>query len=199
MHYLTLAGGNAFYEKKTPGTFTPGLPWENRTMVADARPTRAAEPTQVATRAERASPVQLASADEEDEVAAPAPAPRARPAAIRSEPDERTRSDDEDEAPAPRRARSVVAAAPLDPIPSRPGAPATFLPGYGGGTTAIVRRPVQIAAAPPPPMSRAVIASAAPPARPKPIVVAMLSEPRGRPVHSPRSIEDLIEMDLHQR
>ena len=150
----------------------------------------------MATRAERAPPVQLASADGDDEEVVAAPAPRARPAALRAEPEERTHSEEEDEAPAPRRARSVVAEAPLAPIPSRPVQPAAFTPGYGG-TTAIVRRPVQIAAAPP--MSRPVLAAASPPIRPKPIVVAMLSEPRARPAHSPRSIEDLIEMDLHQR
>jgi hypothetical protein len=37
MHYVALAGGNAFYEKLTPGTFTPGLPQEPGTMLAHAK------------------------------------------------------------------------------------------------------------------------------------------------------------------
>jgi hypothetical protein len=37
MHYLALAGGNAFYEKRAPGTFTPDLPAEPGTMLAQAR------------------------------------------------------------------------------------------------------------------------------------------------------------------
>jgi spore germination cell wall hydrolase CwlJ-like protein len=36
MHYVALAGGNAFYEKLTPGTFTPGMPPEPGTMLAQA-------------------------------------------------------------------------------------------------------------------------------------------------------------------
>jgi hypothetical protein len=37
MHYLALAGGNAFYEKRAPGTFTPGLPQEPGTTIAQAK------------------------------------------------------------------------------------------------------------------------------------------------------------------
>lgn len=61
MAYVVAAGGNVFYEKKTPGTFTPIHP---ATLVAQAEPNRA----------RRAALVQVASADEDD--VAPAPAPR---------------------------------------------------------------------------------------------------------------------------
>jgi hypothetical protein len=37
MHYVALAGGNAFYERRTPGTFTPGLPLEAGTMIAQGK------------------------------------------------------------------------------------------------------------------------------------------------------------------
>jgi spore germination cell wall hydrolase CwlJ-like protein len=37
MHYVALAGGNAFYEKRAPGTFTPGMPLEGGTMLAQAK------------------------------------------------------------------------------------------------------------------------------------------------------------------
>lgn len=206
MHYLTLAGGNAFYEKKTPGTFTPGLPWENRTTVADARPLRASEPTAVAERAETPRPVQLASAaaaDEEDAPAMPAPL---RAASV----DRAGEADREVEVePIVRRPRPVVAEAPLRPFSPRPE---PFSPGFGRSPAP---RPVAIAAAPPVRTLRPVTLAAAdppvrtlrpvtlaatePPVRPKAIVVAMLSEPKGRPARAPRSIEDLIAMDLQQR
>ena len=118
MKYVTLAGGNAFYEKQRPGTFTPGMPWE-----------REQKATMLAAASERAKARETA----EDRRAAVLLAAVARPAA-------------------------------------RPAA----------GTV---------------PTSRLAAALA----RPRPIVVAMLAEPKGRSAHGVRSIADLIEMDLKQR
>jgi hypothetical protein len=61
MHYLVLAGGNAFYEKRTPGTFVPATPAEKgitTTQFASAE------------RASRLRPIEVAEAE---------PAPMLRP------------------------------------------------------------------------------------------------------------------------
>jgi hypothetical protein len=64
MHYLALAGGNAFYEKRAPGTFTPGLPQEPGTMLAQAK-TDAPQPKSLllahTTSAVKPKPIVLAS------------------------------------------------------------------------------------------------------------------------------------------
>lgn len=49
MHYVALAGGNVFYEKRAPGTFTPGLPQQPGTMLAQAKsPARESKSVMVA-------------------------------------------------------------------------------------------------------------------------------------------------------
>jgi hypothetical protein len=55
MHYLVLAGGNAFYEKRTPGTFVPATPAEKGIVAT----------TQFASaeRASRLRPVEVAAAE----------------------------------------------------------------------------------------------------------------------------------------
>jgi hypothetical protein len=66
MHYVALAGGNAFYEKLTPGTFTPGIPRETGTMLAQAK-SDPPEPKSVTVASARATakprPIVLAAAN----------------------------------------------------------------------------------------------------------------------------------------
>ena len=169
MHYVTLAGGNVFYEKRAPGTFTPRDP---NTMLAYRAPKPEAEPR-----------IQLAAAEETAEQAAEPPAEpvrrRRQPVTLASSENARDTQ--------PMRIAPRLAPAPVQVAEApRPSPVRTFLPREQPiRESAPARPPVQVAAA------------ALPPAKPRPIVLAMLDEPRPRT--APRSIADLIEMDLKQR
>jgi hypothetical protein len=150
MHYLTLAGGNVFYEKKTPGTFVPVKPWElgAPTMLASNAKPRvepASQPLEL-------RPTMVAS------IAKPQP--------------ERSK--------VPLRP-TVLAAA--EPSPKRPPLP-------GVTKTQIVPQAFKPGAI--------QVAGLNPSAKPKPIVLAMLSE-HGAPLPPRRTITDLIERDTRRR
>ena len=89
MAYVVAAGGNVFYEKKTPGTFNPVHP---NVFVAEARnrPERPSERivlAQAEPAAPKVEPVRLASAEEREPVRAARPAAQRRQALARLEDD----------------------------------------------------------------------------------------------------------------
>ena len=173
MHYVTLAGGNAFYEKRTPGTF-----------VNDISPV----PTMVASAEKKARPTMVAQAQEQAQDDEPAPV-RARSRAVEE--------DDETDTPPAPRARTVAAPREPAPEPRRPVLMAGASRSYEPQSDVEPSRyaPVPRGAD----QTRAAPISAA--ERPKPVVVAMLSPPASAKPRAtkPRSIEDLIAMDLAQQ
>lgn len=95
MKYVTLAGGNVFYEKQRPGTFTPGMPWERDrtpTMLAAAEGetgTRAVVPKPAPSAYAHARPAVPATVASNSDNSRPAPVrlasgPRTPPSAGRA-------------------------------------------------------------------------------------------------------------------
>ncbi|MDB5511586.1 MAG: cell wall hydrolase [Enterovirga sp.] len=211
MRYVTLAGGNIFYDKRYPA---PGAPaWPSSTMfAANASGTGAQQRSFVSDEPVRRSrPVLLASLDGEDggtrgplvlQGSSRAAAAPARPPAVARPP-----SLPEIEQP------EVVASKPAAPLRLHPTTVVASAPAKAKPVMLASVRPDDsraaaphgqhrlqpgTAAAPSRPGARVAVAEAPPP-KPRPIVLAMLSDQKARPLPPPRSIAALIEQDTEKR
>ena len=209
MKYVTLAGGNAFYEKQTPGTFQNHIdPVRGTTMLAQG-PRAPEEPN-------RAKPTMLAAADTEateadgDDVAS-APVRTASDTlserharfviAAREKAGERVVTSNTRPAAESRRERATPEqqAQPRRSVVLASAAGPSRVPVQ---SRSVVERP-RSAAAPPLPRTaepaRAIPLPVRTAEKPQPMVVAALTPVRPRPSPRVRSIEDLIAMDLAQQ
>lgn len=170
MRYVTLAGGNIFYDKRYPAPGAPAWPSAN----AFARAFGAGG---------KAAPVAVAEAG-------PAPIVRTRPVVVASGPVI------EDEPVQIRKPAAVAArAAVREPEPASRARPALLA---GAGEPVQIRRaaPAAIRAPLRPEPKPVLAARVEPPTKPKPIVLAML-DAKIRP--GSLSIADLIERDSKKR
>ncbi|WP_246736174.1 cell wall hydrolase [Enterovirga aerilata] len=186
MRYVTLAGGNIFYEKRYPA---PGAPaWPSSTMFARSfgKPAERSEPIMLA-EAKPAPARRFEPAVEADE----APATRSRPISLAQAGPARASSPAPAAKPQPAALPSGPSAKGVQPVVLAAQAPARRLSAFN---------PAQIAsvlAKPAPDKPKPTqLAAHRPPAKPKPIVLAMAeTKPRSGGV----SIADLIERETKRR
>ena len=197
MKYVTLAGGNIFYDKRYPQPGAPAWPSANSfarnfgkpaqetnpVMVAEAEPVRATRPEPIVLAAARPAPARRFEAEDEEE-ALPAPARKHQPVVLAS-----ARF-------TPAKPEPVVLAAKSPPRQPQSVVVASAAPGKRPTTFNPAQIASVLAKAPAEKSRSAQVAGLNPAAKPKPIVLAM-AETKGR--SNSVSIADLIQRDVRKR